>query len=497
MKELARRQITPTPQAVSAILQSFDRSSSELVGDTDSLLVGLLFSGSYTVDVLETAGANPRTLRDLAVRSVWSPADDGKVDPIDAFFCQTGVSTELINSLDRGTTLETSHLLKAAISPSEPTDFPRGCFPTHLRADEPPCTQLQKDLDERMRELLSFLVGFFDPKSTDVLARRREPITREEDAILDRQLGIYYPTMLVDELEFAISALNHWFLHRRVLTDPAEFCLRLISRCEDLLFGPRLFAESGGNLKAVDNCLQMAERFSPERDLPAIALFARGKRIEVGQYTYRNMFLVDSKGRSGHPLRRVHVQGIRPVPLIATSVIHAFERLVSADHVRELEIQAFLEQHPEFLESLGYASVLPHVCLREDGASDLVPDVLLELPGFRGFDILDLKLPKARLNVRSPYLRMSVELTKAVAQLRKYQQFFDKAGNRKAFYNKYGLTAFKPELIVLIGRSQSFASRDERVEIEEQLGSIRLVTYDDLGEYARKRSVYLPTDSSW
>ena len=73
--------------------------------------------------------------------------------------------------------------------------------------------------------------------------------------------------------------------------------------------------------------------------------------------------------------------------------------------------------------------------------------------------------------------------------------FFQKLINlcyRKNFIRMYGLEPFKPELTVVIGRNDEFRSKDERLEIEEQLGKIRLLTYDDLIAYGNTRSIILP-----
>src|SRR5262249_26302115 len=120
---------------------------------------------------------------------------------------------------------------------------------------------------------------------------------------------------------------------------------------------------------------------------------------------------------------------------------------------------------------------------------------LLEIPGERGFDILDLKLPGANLVARQPYARISSELTKAVAQLRQYERFFERAERRKAFHREFGLAPFRPELMVVIGRSSQFKNRDERIEIEEQLDQIKLLTYDDLLAYGNSRALdFSPQD---
>jgi hypothetical protein len=123
----------------------------------------------------------------------------------------------------------------------------------------------------------------------------------------------------------------------------------------------------------------------------------------------------------------------------------------------------------------------------------LIPEFILELPGDKGFDVLDLKLPSARLTARTPNLRASSELMKAVAQLRKYGRHFENTACRKEFEKRYGLVAFKPELVVVMGRNNQFDSRESRLEIESQINGIRLVTYDDLIAYGYSRALSLPS----
>jgi len=298
--------------------------------------------------------------------------------------------------------------------------------------------------------------------------------------------------MDIEEFEFIIRSLNTWFEHRVVLTDPPSLCARTLRRVGFIPIAPDLIMESGGDISAVENGLEVAKRFSPERDLAGLALFEREGRIHIGQYTYRNTFLVDVRTRRGHPIRRVTLQSIRPARLIPFRIISALEAMISGESLNELEIQNFLLLHPEILQTLGYSNVRPHICLYTEDKEKLIPDFLLEIPGGGGFDILDLKLPSTRIVVRKPYLRMSNQLVKAVAQLRKYSKFFDSAAHRKQFIRRYGLEPFKPELIVVIGRNDQFTRKNERVEIQGQMGSVRLLTYDDLIAYGRSRSIILP-----
>ncbi len=346
-----------------------------------------------------------------------------------------------------------------------------------------------------MLELLVWFTSYisFPKEPYKIIRSRHKPINDNEDWILDKQLGTNYPGMTIEELDFILKALNGWFVNREIVIAPTDICMRVLNRCSSLLYAPRHFAEAGGDLAMVDSSLDMARRFAPFRDLPMMALFLRDGHVHAGHFTYRDTVLTP---RPPHG-RSIDIQGVRifsprPVPLLDIKTIEVFENIISREDVRELEIQNFLRNYPEVLLTLGYSSARPHICLREPGNNSLIPDFLLELPGGRGFDILDLKLPSARLVARNPYLRMSSELVKALAQLRKYAVFFENSQNRQSFERFYGLSAFRPEIIVVMGREREFLSRDERKEVEEQLGQVRLYTYDDLLAYAQSRIIELP-----
>jgi len=361
-----------------------------------------MHSGSYTIDLLESAGANPRLLRRIADRSVilgnWDShelATSGlDRSPVEWLFKKSPV-VEYALSLARkdGLVLETSHLLTASVEPDDPDKIGANsdtAFPLEQRTGSKPKTPLQNALELRMCDIMVLVMEDLANNVYTTLRTRHHAITEEEDASIDQMLGVYYRDMEVEELEFIVAALNTWFTHRRILTDPAELCLRTIARCSSLLYGAQLFAEAGGNIKNLDAGLDVAKKFSPERDLAGLALFERDGRIQVGQYTYRNTFLVDTKISKGFPLRRVGLEAIRPVSLVSRAVIIALEALLSQANLNELEIQTFLVQHREILEALGYAAVRPHICLYTEEREKLVPDFILEIPGGAGFDILDL-----------------------------------------------------------------------------------------------------------
>jgi hypothetical protein len=313
---------------------------------------------------------------------------------------------------------------------------------------------------------------------------RQEPLLSSESERVHGAFGDFVAG-------YVVAAMNQWFVQRRILTTPAEAVMQFVGASDGAFgFGAQLFMSTGGDYQSLEKTLTLSERMNPERDASAIVLCYRDGHVCAGQYTYRNSLCVDTREASEFPIQRLSVQAIRPVPLVASDVLRNFEDLLSSESLQELQIQNFLNQHPELITSFGgYTGAHPHLTLSEEGSDDLIPDYLLELPATRGFDIVDLKLPSVRLMAGNRYKRISHELQKAVAQLRQYRKYFDNAVNRKSFVRKYGLEPFRPEIAVVMGRSSEFTSPVDRREIEEQLNGTRLLTYDDLIAYGRSRSI--------
>lgn len=493
----AKRGVRPTPQALSALAESLKRSDWEILGDTDSLLVGLLYSGSYTVDVLESAGVNALRLRELAEKNVddfrrHSWRDEEEDDPIGTLFAESsGLYPLMQRVIEGGGHLETAHILEASLVPQLTDDLSRVPFPIDQRSDGPNTSPLLRGLEASVCELIAYATTTLDTTGS-WLRDRRERLTSAERRQVVAQLAAYHELPDRTSFNFVTRAMDQWFARRTIMVEPADQCLRAIADLASLTYGPQFLSDVGGNLSTIDSVLRMATKLSPERDFTELVLFERDGRISVGQYTYRNSFETHRDKHDGHA-QPLSLHAIRPVSLVSAAALSELEQIVADDSGTEWRLQAFFNRHTEFLEALGYSRAIPHLRLREDvNDKKLVPDYILQLPGALGFDILDLKLPTTRVFAREPYLRVSGEISKAIAQLRKYRAFFEIPKNRIAFERKYGLEAFRPELVVVIGRSSQFRSHSERLEVEEQMRGVRLLTYDDLIAYGRSRSLVLP-----
>ena len=128
------------------------------------------------------------------------------------------------------------------------------------------------------------------------------------------------------------------------------------------------------------------------------------------------------------------------------------EELINTPGVPERELQHFFERYPALLKLTDYDHVQAHpVLLRSDG-SELIPDFMLHPEGGFG-DVLDLKRPGAKLVAgKHNRLRPTAHLAEAIAQVREYRAYFDDEAHRATYERAYGLRAYKPRAIVVIGR---------------------------------------------
>ena len=165
------------------------------------------------------------------------------------------------------------------------------------------------------------------------------------------------------------------------------------------------------------------------------------------------------------------------------------EELINDPSVREHDLQSFFEEYPHLLAGTSYDQVIPHPVLIRDQDGPLIPDFMLE-PADGGFaDVLDLKLPRAKVVAgRKDRVRTTANVTEALAQVREYRSYFDDAGHRQAIQDRYGLQAYRPTVAVIIGRDPG-PGRD-RLELkrlwDDLPGHVKLMTYDELLRQVRR-----------
>jgi len=167
--------------------------------------------------------------------------------------------------------------------------------------------------------------------------------------------------------------------------------------------------------------------------------------------------------------------------------IDSFEALLGQRGIKEKEIQAFLKAHPHFLQGLNYTRIHSQVVLERDDGSSLRPDFLLEPAAGEWCDILDIKLPTADIIIgRRDRRTLSAAIHEVAAQLREYSAYFEDPKHRKFLLDRFGLRAYKPRLIAVVGK--------ERTQCSEQIrraltcySDLEVMTFDRLIDISRGR----------
>lgn len=170
--------------------------------------------------------------------------------------------------------------------------------------------------------------------------------------------------------------------------------------------------------------------------------------------------------------------------------IDEFEALINRVNTTEWDLQRFFIQHPSFLLGSNYARLHSQIGLVRDDGTRMIPDFFLERPGTAFADIVDLKKPSAKL-VSGPRDRrgLAASLTRALNQVREYREYFEVSATRREFHRRHGFHAYRPAIMVVIGRSVDYLDHLERVRIEGEYKNLQIVTYDDLLNRAKRAAV--------
>lgn len=163
--------------------------------------------------------------------------------------------------------------------------------------------------------------------------------------------------------------------------------------------------------------------------------------------------------------------------------LEEFEDLLSDEKSKEEQFQSFFKRNPDFLLGFQYGRFISKPVLqREPSEGSLIPDFFLAPIGKSYADILDLKMPKEKIIVgRKDRKRFSAAVHEAIAQVREYRDFFEDENRRKRVQERYGLTAYRPSAIVIIGREPTEISEEKFKQIEETKPEfVKITTYDQL-----------------
>ena len=218
---------------------------------------------------------------------------------------------------------------------------------------------------------------------------------------------------------------------------------------------------------------------APGASEEVLALTSIGSRIRLVT------LLPDGKYRLVDPSRNLH-----DILYISSSetkalelAIQELEEMVNDPRLKEAKLQHFFERNPDFILSDDHRAAHPQITLARDEGGSLRPDFLLEpIDQTRLCDLLDLKMPAAQIFVmKERRIRFSAAVMEACAQLREYHLYFDEVRNRDFVKDTYGLSAYKPRMIVVIGR-RGTASPIQIRQMEIDAPELKVKTYDEVVE---------------
>ncbi|HEX5715987.1 MAG TPA: Shedu anti-phage system protein SduA domain-containing protein [Thermoanaerobaculia bacterium] len=172
--------------------------------------------------------------------------------------------------------------------------------------------------------------------------------------------------------------------------------------------------------------------------------------------------------------------------------IEQLDSLINSPSASELDFQRFFEAHSHFLRLWDHREVYPHVILRGDSDSAMIPDFILTDKALQRAAVLELKLPGPKLVRRQTNRdRFSALVMEARVQLIRYRNWFRSRTNRRSLVSQVGMEIYEPQMIVVIGRSSEFVDDFDRQEISSMVRDVQIVTYDDLVTFAARRVALL------
>lgn len=168
--------------------------------------------------------------------------------------------------------------------------------------------------------------------------------------------------------------------------------------------------------------------------------------------------------------------------------INELESLVNSDDTTEARLQRFFEQNSELIRGDEYQAAHSQIVLERHDSGALRPDFVLQPSDTSQLcDLLDLKLPSQNILVaKRNRQRFSAAVFEACAQLREYGLYFDDPRHRDLIRERYGLVAYRPRLIVVIGRLGGLDPVELR-KMSLDVPQLTLRTYDGLLARARRK----------
>ena len=245
------------------------------------------------------------------------------------------------------------------------------------------------------------------------------------------------------------------------------------------------FANIGVSVNKLHRYLKLVEIAEPNYDVQKLIMWNNGNRIKLDIFNLADLICIQEKDTIIFPYK---LNLISTEKYFLYQQVEQLEWLINKDNTTEYDIQKFLENNPWFLLGIEYKSLHSQLILTREDIGNLKPDFMLERVDNGFVDIVELKRPQEKLVVGDSNRRtFSHAMMSALGQLREYRNYFEESANRKEFYGKYGLNAYKPKISVVIGRNVDFQSPMERINLIDEYKNLNLLTFDDLIIKAKSR----------
>ncbi len=234
--------------------------------------------------------------------------------------------------------------------------------------------------------------------------------------------------------------------------------------------------------------LEFIAAIDPSSNEQQFILFYDGHKYRIRPFAAWNANVIQDSSTRDNSLLIARSNVIEPLNRFSDQSISFLEDLINSD-AAEREFQNFFERYPEYILSLGnYAKLHPQLILHEEGGKRLIPDLFLEKINSDFCDICDLKRPTAELiRNQKNRIRFRDAVMAGVAQLDHYRNWFEDRSNRAKFKSQYGLSAYRPKVVIIIGRRHSYYDDIQRIKVESTLNKwVELKTYDDIMDKARQ-----------
>jgi dUTPase len=192
--------------------------------------------------------------------------------------------------------------------------------------------------------------------------------------------------------------------------------------------------------------------------------------------------------------RLFYPRSVSPIEVEHLKALSELERMLRDPALSERDLQSFFDDFPHLLVGPDYTEIRSQVVLRLKDGGALIPDFFLQPVDQRQlWEIADIKLPKLWTVVRQRHrARLSAAVMEGIAQLRTYSRYFDDAENRDRTKDRHGITAYKPRLILVIGREEPNLSPVEWRAVESEASDVKLLNYDQVVQLARHRLLDRP-----